>query len=123
MDEQVRVAGDVANAVRFPAVADGDAGFGDPLHTMRTVREFIRAGVGGIHIEDQLFPKRAHYHRAKGQTTTPPRRPARCARAKSTITGHRLDRTPLSRGHASVRVAAAGDVLQCEEVGIGHGRC
>jgi 2-methylisocitrate lyase-like PEP mutase family enzyme len=30
---------------------------------MRTVREFIRAGIAGIHIEDQLFPKRAHYHK------------------------------------------------------------
>jgi methylisocitrate lyase len=29
---------------------------------MRTVREFIRAGIAGVHIEDQLFPKRAHYH-------------------------------------------------------------
>jgi len=29
---------------------------------MRTVREFIRAGIAGAHIEDQLFPKRAHYH-------------------------------------------------------------
>ena len=63
MDEQVRVAGEVANAVAIPAVADGGAGFGEPLHTMRTVREFIRAGVAGIHIEDQLYPKRAHYHK------------------------------------------------------------
>jgi methylisocitrate lyase len=30
---------------------------------MRTVREFIRAGVSGIHIEDQLYPKRAQYHK------------------------------------------------------------
>ena len=29
---------------------------------MRTVREFIRAGIAGVHIEDQIFPKRAHYH-------------------------------------------------------------
>jgi 2-methylisocitrate lyase-like PEP mutase family enzyme len=63
MDEQVRVSGDVANAVAIPTVADGGAGFGEPLHTMRTVREFIRAGVAGIHIEDQLYPKRAHYHK------------------------------------------------------------
>ena len=63
MDEQVRVAGDVADAVAIPTVADGGAGFGEPLHTMRTVREFIRAGVAGIHIEDQLYPKRAHYHK------------------------------------------------------------
>jgi 2-methylisocitrate lyase-like PEP mutase family enzyme len=63
MDEQVRTAGDVANAVKIPTIADGGAGFGEPLHTMRTVREFIRAGVAGIHIEDQLYPKRAHYHK------------------------------------------------------------
>ena len=63
MTEQVQVAGDVANATRLPVVADAGAGFGEPLHTMRTVREFIRAGVAGIHIEDQLYPKRAHYHK------------------------------------------------------------
>jgi methylisocitrate lyase len=62
MDEQVRVAGEVARAVQVPLIADAGAGFGEPLHTMRTVREFIAAGVAGIHIEDQLYPKRAHYH-------------------------------------------------------------
>ena len=63
MDEQARVAGDVAAAIDVPLVADGGAGFGEPLHTMRTVREFIRAGIAGAHIEDQLYPKRAHYHK------------------------------------------------------------
>src|ERR1700755_1047830 len=63
MDEQVHTAGDVANAGKIPPIGDGGAGFGEPLHTMRTVREFIRAGVAGIHIEDQLYPKRAHYHK------------------------------------------------------------
>lgn len=63
MDEQVRVAASVANAVKLPVLADGGAGFGEPLHTMRTVREFIHAGIAGIHIEDQLYPKRAHYHK------------------------------------------------------------
>src|SRR6185503_5556649 len=63
MDEQIRVASDVAAAVAVPLVADGGAGFGEPLHTMRTVREFIRAGIAGTHIEDQLYPKRAHYHK------------------------------------------------------------
>ena len=63
MDEHVRVAGEVARAVGVPLIADAGAGFGEPLHTMRTVREFAAAGVAGIHIEDQLFPKRAHYHR------------------------------------------------------------
>jgi len=63
MDEQLRVAGDVAAAIDIPLVVDGGAGFGEPLHTMRTVRECIRAGIAGAHIEDQLYPKRAHYHK------------------------------------------------------------
>lgn len=62
MTEQVAVCREVANAVTIPVLADAGAGFGEPLHTMRTVREFARAGIAGIHIEDQLFPKRAHYH-------------------------------------------------------------
>jgi 2-methylisocitrate lyase-like PEP mutase family enzyme len=62
MDEQVEIAGAVARAVGVPAIADAGAGFGEPLHTMRTVREFAAAGVAGVHIEDQLYPKRAHYH-------------------------------------------------------------
>jgi 2-methylisocitrate lyase-like PEP mutase family enzyme len=63
LDEQVETAGDVAAAIDIPLVADGGAGFGEPLHTMRSVREFIRAGIAGTHIEDQLYPKRAHYHK------------------------------------------------------------
>lgn len=62
MTEQIAVAREVAQAVHIPVLADAGAGFGEPLHTMRTVREFSRAGIAGIHIEDQLFPKRAHYH-------------------------------------------------------------
>ncbi len=63
MTEQVDLAGEVAASVDIPIVADAGAGFGEPLHAMRTVREFIREGVAGVHIEDQLYPKRAHYHK------------------------------------------------------------
>ena len=62
MSEQIRVAADVANGLKIPVVMDAGAGWGEPLHTMRTIRECIRAGIAGVHIEDQLFPKRAHYH-------------------------------------------------------------
>jgi 2-methylisocitrate lyase-like PEP mutase family enzyme len=62
MSEQIRVASDVANGLKIPVVMDAGAGWGEPLHTMRTIRECIRAGIAGVHIEDQLFPKRAHYH-------------------------------------------------------------
>jgi 2-methylisocitrate lyase-like PEP mutase family enzyme len=68
MDEQLRVAGEVAAAIEVPLVVDGGAGFGEPLHTMRTVRECIRAGIAGTHIEDQLYPKRAHYHKYVAHT-------------------------------------------------------
>jgi 2-methylisocitrate lyase-like PEP mutase family enzyme len=63
MTEQVDLAGEVAASVDIPIIADAGAAFGEPLHAMRTVREFIRAGVAGVHIEDQLYPKRAHYHK------------------------------------------------------------
>lgn len=62
MTEQLRVASSMAHAVDIPVVMDAGAGWGEPLHTMRTVRECIRAGIAGVHIEDQLYPKRAHYH-------------------------------------------------------------
>jgi 2-methylisocitrate lyase-like PEP mutase family enzyme len=62
MSEQIRVASDIANGLKIPVVMDAGAGWGEPLHTMRTIRECIRAGIAGVHIEDQLFPKRAHYH-------------------------------------------------------------
>src|SRR5437868_499442 len=63
MTEQLKLAADVAQSIDLPLVVDGGAGFGEPLHTMRTVRECIRAGIAGTHIEDQLYPKRAHYHK------------------------------------------------------------
>ena len=62
MSEQISVASNVANGLNIPVVMDAGAGWGEPLHTMRTIRECIRAGIAGVHIEDQLFPKRAHYH-------------------------------------------------------------
>jgi methylisocitrate lyase len=62
MTEQIGVAANIAGSVNIPVVMDAGAGWGEPLHTMRTVRECIRNGIAGVHIEDQLFPKRAHYH-------------------------------------------------------------
>ncbi len=49
-------------AVNIPVFVDAGTGFGEPLHVMRTVRELERTGIAGCHIEDQIFPKRAHYH-------------------------------------------------------------
>jgi 2-methylisocitrate lyase-like PEP mutase family enzyme len=53
----------VTAAVRIPVIVDAGAGFGEPLHVMRCVKEIERAGAAGLHIEDQIYPKRVHYHK------------------------------------------------------------
>jgi 2-methylisocitrate lyase-like PEP mutase family enzyme len=55
------MAGQVARitaVIDIPLVADADTGFGNALSVQRTVAEYERAGVAGMHIEDQVFPKR-----------------------------------------------------------------
>src|SRR5439155_10156723 len=58
MSEMVANAGRIAAAVGLPVIADADTGYGNELNVFRTVREFERCGVAGIHIEDQEFPKK-----------------------------------------------------------------
>ncbi len=58
LSEMVANARYIANAVRIPLIADADTGFGNAINMIRTVREYIGAGVAGIHIEDQVSPKR-----------------------------------------------------------------
>jgi 2-methylisocitrate lyase-like PEP mutase family enzyme len=58
MSEMVGNAARIAAAVELPVIADADTGYGNELNVFRTVREFERAGVAGIHIEDQEFPKK-----------------------------------------------------------------
>jgi 2-methylisocitrate lyase-like PEP mutase family enzyme len=58
MTEMVENAGRIAAAVNVPVIADADTGYGNELNVVRTVREYEKRGVAGIHIEDQGFPKR-----------------------------------------------------------------
>ena len=48
----------ICDTVSIPVIADADTGYGGPLNVIRTVREFERAGVSGIQIEDQEWPKK-----------------------------------------------------------------
>jgi methylisocitrate lyase len=48
----------IAQATDLPLLCDADTGFGEALNVERTVRQFEAAGVAGIHLEDQLLPKR-----------------------------------------------------------------
>lgn len=48
----------ITRAVKIPAIADADTGFGEGVHLVRAVEAFESSGVAGIQIEDQAFPKR-----------------------------------------------------------------
>ncbi|HYA41224.1 MAG TPA: isocitrate lyase/PEP mutase family protein [Syntrophobacteraceae bacterium] len=65
VSELVRKAGNIAAVVKVPVVCDADTGFGGDINLRRTVRMFEAAGVSGIHIEDQTFPKRCGAIRGK----------------------------------------------------------
>jgi carboxyvinyl-carboxyphosphonate phosphorylmutase len=58
LSEMVANAAVMASTVTIPLIADADTGYGGALNVYRTVREYERAGVAALHIEDQIFPKR-----------------------------------------------------------------
>ncbi len=58
MTEMVEQNRRIAAAVSIPVFADAEAGYGNPINVMRTVREFENAGVAGLFIEDQEHPIR-----------------------------------------------------------------
>lgn len=65
MTEMVANAKYIANAVNIPVICDADTGYGNALNVQRTVREYEAAGVAGIHIEDQVFPKKCGFFEGK----------------------------------------------------------
>ena len=60
----------VVKAVNIPVIGDGGCGFGNPLNTWRTVREYESIGVAGVNLEDQVYPKRCG-HLAGKQVVEP----------------------------------------------------
>lgn len=58
MTEVLWQAKNIANSVDVPVIADADTGYGNPINAMRTIREYEQAGIAGLHIEDQIFPKK-----------------------------------------------------------------
>ena len=65
MSEMVDNAGRIVRATSLPVIADADTGYGNPLNVIRTVQEYERAGVAGIHIEDQVAPKKCGHMEGK----------------------------------------------------------
>jgi carboxyvinyl-carboxyphosphonate phosphorylmutase len=58
LTEMANHAGHLAACVSLPVIADADTGYGNVLNVVRTVREYERAGVAGLHLEDQVAPKK-----------------------------------------------------------------
>lgn len=56
--EMVDNARRITAATDLPVVADADTGYGNQINVIRTVQEYERAGVAGIHLEDQVLPKK-----------------------------------------------------------------
>ncbi len=50
--------GQIARVTELPTLIDADTGFGEPMNAARTVQEMENAGISGLHIEDQINPKR-----------------------------------------------------------------
>jgi methylisocitrate lyase len=68
-----------AEATTLPLLCDADTGFGEALNVERTVRLFEAAGVAGIHLEDQLMPKRCGH--LSGKSLVEPKQMAAKIRA------------------------------------------
>jgi carboxyvinyl-carboxyphosphonate phosphorylmutase len=58
LTEMANHASHLATCVSLPVIADADTGYGNVLNVVRTVREYERAGVAGLHMEDQVAPKK-----------------------------------------------------------------
>ena len=66
LTEVAQAVSGISDAVELPLVVDADTGFGNALNMYRTVRVLERAGAAGLHIEDQVFPKRCGHFSGKG---------------------------------------------------------
>src|SRR5579875_3452129 len=65
LTEMAQQARYVTRATSLPVIADADTGYGEILNVARVVEEFEHAGLAGIHIEDQVAPKRCGHLEGK----------------------------------------------------------
>ena len=60
----------ICDAVSIPVIADADTGYGGPLNVIRTMREFERAGVSAVQLEDQEWPKKCGHEPGRRVAST-----------------------------------------------------
>jgi 2-methylisocitrate lyase-like PEP mutase family enzyme len=70
LTEMLQAAEAILRVASVPVIADIDTGFGNALNVVRTVSHFAAAGVAGVHLEDQVFPKRCGHVAGKSVIDT-----------------------------------------------------
>jgi len=65
MTEVVQWISRTVEAVEIPVIADMDAGYGNALNVIRSVREYEKTGVAAFHLEDQVSPKKCGHYEGK----------------------------------------------------------
>jgi 2-methylisocitrate lyase-like PEP mutase family enzyme len=63
--EVVGAAQRICSVIDIPVIVDADTGYGNAINVTRTVQDLIRAGAGGMFLEDQIWPKRCGHMRGK----------------------------------------------------------
>lgn len=120
MTENLNVIRNVVSAVEVPVIADADTGYGNAINVMRTVREFERAGVAALILEDQVSPKRCPICVAGVETVSITEGAAKIAAAKEArsnpdmlIIARTDAATPTeAMERARAYVAAGADIIQ-----------
>ncbi len=69
LNEMASAAASICEIAPIPVISDADTGFGETMNVSRTVIEMERAGLAGIHLEDQVSPKRCGHLDGKGVIT------------------------------------------------------
>ena len=70
LSEVAARAGQISRLTDLPTLVDADTGFGEPMNVARTVQQLEDAGVAGLHIEDQVNPKRCGHFDDKAVAST-----------------------------------------------------
>ena len=55
----------ICSVVEAPVIVDADTGYGNVINVVRTVKELVRLGAGGMFLEDQVWPKRCGHMKGK----------------------------------------------------------
>jgi phosphoenolpyruvate phosphomutase len=83
MAESLAVTRTMVSATKVPIIADCDAGYGNAINVIRTVRQYEAAGVAGICLEDNAFPKRCSFYDGRRDLATAEEHAAKIRAAKS----------------------------------------